>query len=163
MSVFFNKVAGSGLINTFLTEHLQPQLIRFLSKEFMALQSDIWRLLLRAFCFFSINFSIVNFSCSIHYSPVLLFYTPWKHQKTLKFSDVLRGYIKATPGCNGLKPIVVHWPFSINCYLKIWLWKTTNFIKAVILNIKIITVLIFLFAKINIWEISLIWFICKSW
>ena len=102
---FLIKLQASGLINTFLAEHLQPQLIRFLSKEFMALQSDIWRLLLRAFCFFSINFSIVNFSCSIHYSPVLLFYTPWKHQKTFRFSDVLRGYIKATPGCNGLKPI----------------------------------------------------------
>ena len=37
-----------------------------------------------------------------HYSPVLLFYTPRKNQKTFKFSDVLRGYRKATPGCNGL-------------------------------------------------------------
>ena len=24
----------------------------------------------------------------IHYSPVLLFYTPWKHQKTFRFSEV---------------------------------------------------------------------------
>ena len=38
-----------------------------------------------------------------HYSPVLLFYTPWKHQKTFRFSNVFRGYRKATPGCNGLK------------------------------------------------------------
>ena len=30
-----------------------------------------------------------------HYSPVLLFDTPWKDQKTF------RGYRKATPGCNG--------------------------------------------------------------
>ena len=36
-----------------------------------------------------------------HYSLVLLFYTPWKHQKTFRFS-VFRGYKKATPGCNGL-------------------------------------------------------------
>ena len=33
---------------------------------------------------------------------MLLFYTPWKHQKTFRFSDVFRGYRKATPGCNGL-------------------------------------------------------------
>ena len=26
----------------------------------------------------------------IHYNPVLLFYTPWKHQKTFRFSDVFR-------------------------------------------------------------------------
>ena len=32
---------------------------------------------------------------------MLLFYTPWKHQKTLRFSDVFWGYRKATPGCNG--------------------------------------------------------------
>ena len=38
-----------------------------------------------------------------HHSPVLLFYTLWKHQKTFRFSDVFRGYRKATPGCNGLK------------------------------------------------------------
>ena len=37
-----------------------------------------------------------------HYIPVLLIYTPWKHQKTFKFSDVFRGYRKATPDCNGL-------------------------------------------------------------
>ena len=37
-----------------------------------------------------------------HYSPVLLFYTPWKHQKIFRFSDVFRGYRKAMPGCNGL-------------------------------------------------------------
>ena len=37
-----------------------------------------------------------------HYRRVLLFYTPWKHQKTQRFSDVFRWYRKATPGCNGL-------------------------------------------------------------
>ena len=34
-----------------------------------------------------------------HYSPVLLFYTPLKHHKTF------RGYLKPTPGCNGLSSI----------------------------------------------------------
>ena len=37
------------------------------------------------------------------YTPVLLIYTPGKHQKTVRFSDVFRGYSQATPGCNKLK------------------------------------------------------------
>ena len=40
-----------------------------------------------------------------YYSPVLLFYTPWKYQKTFRFSDIFRGYRKATPGCNGLNSL----------------------------------------------------------
>ena len=36
-----------------------------------------------------------------HYSPLLLFYA-WKHQKNYRFSDVFRGYRKATLDCNGL-------------------------------------------------------------
>ena len=47
--------------------------------------------------------------CLTHYSPVLLFDTPWKHQKTFRFSknvrglsDVFRGCRKTTPGCYGL-------------------------------------------------------------
>ena len=38
-----------------------------------------------------------------YYSPLLLFYTRWKHQKTFRFSDVFRGYRKTTLGCNGLR------------------------------------------------------------
>ena len=34
---------------------------------------------------------------------VLLFYTPWKHQKAFRFSDVFRVYRKATSSCNRLK------------------------------------------------------------
>ena len=41
-----------------------------------------------------------------HYRPVLLFYTPWKHQKTIRFSDFFRVCRKATPGCNELMKIV---------------------------------------------------------
>ena len=37
-----------------------------------------------------------------HYSQVLLFYTPWKHQKIFRFSDDFRGYRNATPGSNRL-------------------------------------------------------------
>ena len=40
-----------------------------------------------------------------HCSPVLLIYTPWKHQKTFRFSDVFKGYRQAKPGCNGLKSV----------------------------------------------------------
>ena len=50
-----------------------------------------------------------NFSL-IHYCPVLLFYTPWKHQKIFRFSDVFRGYRKATLGCNGLKQFLCDAP-----------------------------------------------------
>ena len=37
-----------------------------------------------------------------HYSPVLLIYIPWKHQKTFRFPDVFRRYRKVTRDCNGL-------------------------------------------------------------
>ena len=40
-----------------------------------------------------------------HYSLVLLFYTPWKHQETFWFSGIFMGYRKATPDCNGLTDI----------------------------------------------------------
>ena len=45
---------------------------------------------------------LVTYALLTHYSQVLLFDTPWKHQKNFRFSDVFRGYIKAAPGCNGL-------------------------------------------------------------
>ena len=35
------------------------------------------------------------------YSPVLLFYTLWEHQKTFRFSDVFSGHRKATPVYHG--------------------------------------------------------------
>ena len=53
---------------------------------------------------------------------MLLFYNPWKHHKTFRFSDVFRGYRKATPGCNGLRKKTVQchlvfilqpWMFSL--------------------------------------------------
>ena len=33
---------------------------------------------------------------------VAFLYTPGKYRKTFRFSDVFRGYRKATPDCNGL-------------------------------------------------------------
>ena len=53
-----------------------------------------------------------------HYNPVLLFYTPWKHQKTFRFPDVFRGYRKATPGCNGLNTSTKFFPDSIIPYMQ---------------------------------------------
>ena len=54
-------------------------------------------------CIFEQNFKwFLEKSLLTHYSLVLLFFTPWIHQKTFRFPDVFRGYRKATPGCNGL-------------------------------------------------------------
>ena len=44
-------------------------------------------------------------NCLTHYSLVLLFYIPWKHQKIFYNTWKMiffRGYRKATPDCNGL-------------------------------------------------------------
>ena len=49
---------------------------------------------------------------------MLLFYTPWKHQKTFTFADVFRGYRKATLGCNGLivNDFKYHGTILRNCF-----------------------------------------------
>ena len=49
------------------------------------------------------DYEILDNSQLTYYSPMLLFSTPLKHQKTFRFSDVFRGYRKASPGCNGLQ------------------------------------------------------------
>ena len=61
------------------------------------------------------------------YSPVLLFYTPWKHQKTFRFSDVFRGYKKATPGCNGLRSLL--WQY----------WNSENVSNVLEMNIIVMS------------------------
>ena len=63
----------------------------------MIMKDDYW-----ANWFLSFFRKKISILVLTHYSPVLPFYTPWKHQKTFRFSDVFRGYRKATPGCNGL-------------------------------------------------------------
>ena len=74
-----------------------------------------------------------------HFRPVLLFYTPWKHQKAIrKSSDACRGYRKGTPDCNGLIFIEIKLVqrcfqklhrvieiMSLNKYLVVWLEKIT--------------------------------------
>ena len=70
------------------------------------LQLLLSTLMLYFFCF-KIHFFAQTFFIGwslTHYSPVLLFYTPWKYQKIFRFSDVFRRYRKATPSCNELKP-----------------------------------------------------------
>ena len=57
-----------------------------------------------------------NFFPLTHYRPVLLFY-PLKMSENLRFSDVFRGYRKATPCCNGLKPQLEILPKSITSKL----------------------------------------------
>ena len=55
--------------------------------------------------------SCIHFWTLTHYSLVLLFYTPWKHQKTrsIRFSDIFRVYRKAATCCNGLiKCLTIH-------------------------------------------------------
>ena len=46
--------------------------------------------------FYSLTLSLNPFQTSV------ACYTPWKHQKTFRFSDVFRGYRNATLGWNGL-------------------------------------------------------------
>ena len=58
-----------------------------------------------------------------HYSPMMLFHTAWKYQKTFRFSDVFRGHRKATSGCNGLRTSSINrillWKLSIqNCTME---------------------------------------------
>ena len=48
--------------------------------------------------------------------PVVLIYTPWKYQKTFRFSGVFRWYRKATPGRGGLTD-VAHFFKKINSCL----------------------------------------------
>ena len=52
------------------------------------LQNTSGRLLLNTDCKMSIIFILIS---SSRYSPVLLFYTPWKHQKNLKAFWCFRG------------------------------------------------------------------------
>ena len=52
------------------------------------------------------KFRLQHWTNLTHYRPVLLFYTPWKYQKTVRFFDVFRGYRKATLGCNGLSELI---------------------------------------------------------
>ena len=108
-------------------------------------------------------FLIIPFKCSLklrllpaltHYSLVLFFYTPWKHQKTKKFSDVFGEYRKAAPGCNGLTPSSFSKIlFSIFIFLIFW------FIQLCFIGDKIafITILIYYYTYKYIIIIAFIW------
>ena len=101
--LFFNKVTGLRQFlfcefceifkNICFLEHLQR-----LGSEDITIVFLKWIFaLISTLIFFFTHYRLT------HYNPVLLFYTPWKHQKTFRFSDVYRGYRKATLGCNGIK------------------------------------------------------------
>ena len=68
-----------------------------------------------------------------HSFPVHPFSTLWKHQKTLRFSDVFRGYRKGALGTNGLSPSVClsmseYWPDHGWILLNApeYIWKSLN-------------------------------------
>ena len=71
--------------------------------------SVCFTLLCTIFSVISKNLSSV--SRLTHYSTVLLFYTPWKHQKTFTCSDVFRGYQSNT----GMQWIKFLWNFWFIC------------------------------------------------
>ena len=71
---------------------------------------------------------VISFVNLTHFSPVLLFYTPWKHQKTFRFFDVFRGNRKVTPGCNGLscnlQTLANHFPYFLySCILHVLMYQ----------------------------------------
>ena len=89
--------------NVHHNEHIQLSFVVMFHQSKAKLRSNLfiykkleidWRKLHRTFSGLSEQLT--------HCSLVLLFYTPWKHQKTFMFSDLFRGYRKATPSCNGL-------------------------------------------------------------
>ena len=53
-------------------------------------------------CLKKLSFQLFFFKLT-HYNPGLIFYTPWKHQKIIRFIDVFKRYRKATRDCNELK------------------------------------------------------------
>ena len=52
------------------------------------------------------NFKRLSFVLT-HLFPVHPFSTPWKHKKTLRFSDVFRGWREGTLGTNGLINLLI--------------------------------------------------------
>ena len=62
-----------------------------------------------------------------HYSPVLLFYTPWKHHKTFRFSDVFKRHRKATLGCNGLIKNLFHIEIFRKSRIMMAIWNLDGF------------------------------------
>ena len=55
-----------------------------------------------------------------HFSSALHCFTPWKHQKTFRLSDVFRGYGNATLGWNGLTSLEASQSDVINIWVLIF-------------------------------------------
>ena len=68
-----------------------------------------------------------------HSFPMHPFSTPWKHQKTLRFSDVFRGQRKGALGTNGLRCTARQgWPIGHKYNLSQFLhWCSSDFFKIV--------------------------------
>ena len=79
---------------------------------------------------FSQKFSFQLFFFKLtHYNPALIFYTPWKHQKIIRFVDVFKRYRKAKRDWNELE----HYQMYTSDYTQ--LLKTDFFFFAKIQNL----------------------------
>ena len=90
MLSFSDRTTDYEIFNIFLDK------IREINHTFLGVSSPA------IYNFYCIDTGPFAYFILTHYSPVLLFYTPWKHQKICRFSDVFSGYRKAVPGSNGL-------------------------------------------------------------
>ena len=64
---------------------------------------EILLILQESFFSFFMGWLMFNFERTAHFMPLFSFYIPWKHEKTVKFSDVFRGYRNRPVVWNGLK------------------------------------------------------------
>ena len=60
-----------------------------------------------------------------HSFPKHPFSAPWKHRKTVRFSNVFRGLRKGPLGTNGLKRYFRH-PSKFSKFIKLVVWKVTK-------------------------------------
>ena len=85
------------LADYFLVNYLEYYIVKFLLTEklnqfFLCCRKKNY--FLSPNCYKKIQFSnkwVAWVPCLIHLFPMHLFSTPWKHQKTLRFSDVFKG------------------------------------------------------------------------
>ena len=99
-----NLAQYRGTVGSFNNRNIAPKIIYSLLtwRFFRELNRNIIFLVITLLCSITLALSLRSTPLT-HYSPLLLFYAPWKYQKAFRFSDVFRGYGKATPGRNGLK------------------------------------------------------------
>ena len=69
---------------------------------------------------FSLKCIVTVFLTLPHLFLMYPFYTPWKHRKTLWFSDVFRGYRN---GALGINELIIFWKTLITRSLLVEKWK----------------------------------------